>query len=147
MVDSSAQAPSEPPGVHLVLYDGICGLCSRVVQFLLVHDRRRRFDFASLQSETGRATVQRSGADPDQLTTFYVVANYRTPHARVIARGRAAMFVAGELGWPWRLARVMAFLPTAVLNRLYDAVARNRYRLFGRRDQCLVPSQEFRTRF
>jgi predicted DCC family thiol-disulfide oxidoreductase YuxK len=147
MTDSRAQGSSEPRGAHLVLYDGVCGLCSRLVQFLLAHDRRRVFDFASLQSRTGRRTVQRSGGDPDQLTSFYVVANYRTADARVIDRGRAAVFVAAELGWPWRLATAIGVLPTALLDRGYDAVARNRYRLFGRRDQCLVPSPAFRTRF
>src|SRR6058998_3052657 len=110
MTDSPAQAPvdahdaaQEAQGAHLVLYDGVCGLCSRLLQFLLKHDHRAVFDFASLQSATGKAMVVRCGGNPLELTSFYVMANYRTPEARFFTRSRAVLFVAGELGWPWNL--------------------------------------------
>src|SRR5439155_8214298 len=100
MTDSPAQAPvdahdaaQEAEGTHLVLYDGVCGLCSRLLQFLLAHDHRSVFKFASLQSATGRALVERCGGNPDDLTSFYVFANYRTSDARVFTRGAAALFV------------------------------------------------------
>jgi predicted DCC family thiol-disulfide oxidoreductase YuxK len=147
MTDSTVQAPSETGGAHLVLYDGVCGLCSRLLQFLLAHDGRRVFNFASLQSPAGQSLVQRSGGDPHELSSFYVVAHYRTRDARVITRGRAALFVAGELGWPWKATRLLGVLPTALLDGLYDLVARNRYRLFGRHEQCLMPRPEFQNRF
>jgi predicted DCC family thiol-disulfide oxidoreductase YuxK len=147
MVDSTAQAPSDSGGAHLVLYDGVCGLCSRLLQFLLAHDRQGIFNFASLQSPTGRSLVQRSGGDPHLLSSFYVLAHYRTRDARVITRGRAALFVAGELGWPWKATRLLGVLPTTLLDGLYDRVARNRYRMFGRHERCLMPRSEFRNRF
>src|SRR5882757_4422373 len=100
MIASPMQAPPGAHGQHLVLYDGVCGLCNRLVQFLLRYDRRAAFDFASLQSGTGRVMVERSGGNPHHLNSFYIVANYRTPAARVMTKGRAALFVAGELGWP-----------------------------------------------
>ena len=117
------------PGPHLFLFDGVCGLCSRLVQFVLAHDRRRVFDFASLQSPAGRAAVTRSGGNPDDLTTFYVFESYRTSEARRFAKGRAALFVLGTLGWPWRAASLLGLLPTACLTGC-DLVARNRYRVF-----------------
>jgi predicted DCC family thiol-disulfide oxidoreductase YuxK len=147
MSDSHAQAPFDGGGAHLVLYDGVCGLCDRLLQFLLVRDRRAVFNFASLQSEVGHTIVERAGGNPHELNSFYVVANYRTPQARVFARSRAALFVAGELGWPWKVARLFSVLPTALLDRVYDVIARTRYRVFGRYDQCLVPRPEFRSRF
>src|ERR1700693_4706661 len=98
MVDSPTQASSSGQGVHLVLYDGVCGLCNRLLQFLLAVDDRAVFDFASLQSPTGRALVERAGGHPDDLNSFYVSANYRTPGAHVITKSQAALFVAGELG-------------------------------------------------
>jgi predicted DCC family thiol-disulfide oxidoreductase YuxK len=147
MTGSPTQAPSIAEGGHLVLYDGVCGLCSRLLQFLLEHDHRAVFTFASLQSVTGRAMVERGGGDPDDLTSFYVLANYRTGHTRIFSRSSAALFVAGELGWPWKAAVLMRVLPTAVLDRVYDVVARSRYRVFGRHEQCLRPRPEFRTRF
>lgn len=132
---------------HLLLYDGVCGLCGRLVQFVLPRDRRRVFRFASLQSATGRTTVASSGGDPDGLTSFYVVANYRLPQATVMTKGRAALFVARELGWPWKAAGVLGLLPSALLDALYDSVARHRYRVFGRREQCAMVSPADRGRF
>jgi predicted DCC family thiol-disulfide oxidoreductase YuxK len=141
------QGPSRADGAHLVLYDGVCGLCSRLLQFLLVRDRRAVFAFASLQSAIGRSTVERFGGNPDDLTSFHVVANFRTDRARLISRSRAALFVARELGWPWKMAILLRVLPIAILDRVYDVVARSRYRVFGRYDQCLTPRPEFRGRF
>ncbi len=139
--------PSAAEGVHLVLYDGVCGLCSRLLQFLLTHDHRAVFSFASLQSDTGRAVVERFGGNPHELTSFYVVADYRTGQARMFSRSGAALFVAGELAWPWKWAVVLRVLPPALLDWVYDVVARSRYRVFGRHELCLTPSPEFRSRF
>lgn len=147
MFDSELQVALGAEGAHLVLYDGVCGLCRRLLQLLLVRDRARIFKFASLQSPIGRAAVQRAGRDPDDLTSFYVVANYRTPESRVLSKGRAALFVARVLGWPWRAACLFGVLPTTLLDRLYNVVARNRYRVFGRHEQCLIPRPEDRDRF
>src|SRR2546425_10484273 len=147
MTCSPVQAPSAAEGTHLVFYDGVCGLCSRLLQFLLEHDHRAVFAFASLQSATGRATVERFGGKPNDLTSFYVVANYRADHARIFARSSAALVVARELGWPWKVAILMRLLPTAILDRVYDVVARSRYQLFGGFEQCLPPRPEFRRRF
>ena len=147
-MDSEAQPSSAAGGAHLVLYDGVCGLCSRLVQFLLRHDRRRVFSFAALQSAVGKSIVERSGGNPGELASFYVVVDYRTTGAsRVFTKSDAALFVAGALGWPWRAARMMRLVPHAIRDRAYDVVVRNRYRVFGRYDGCLVPRPEFRNRF
>ena len=147
MVDPVAQPSRAGAGAHLVLYDGLCGLCGRLVQFLLRYDRRGVFSFASLQSAVGRSIMERCGGSPGELTSFFVVADYQKPASRVFTRSDAALFVAGALGWPWRTARLMRLLPRAIRDRAYDVVARSRYRVFGRVDRCLVPSTEFRGRF
>lgn len=147
MAGPPAQVPPVTEAAHLVLYDGACGLCNRLLQFLLEHDRRAVFSFASLQSDVGRTMVERFGADPNELTSFHVLTNYRTNHVQMCSRSRAALFVAGQLGWPWRAAVLARILPTAVLDRVYDLVARHRYRLFGRVEPCLTPRPEFRRRF
>lgn len=146
-MDSPRQGSSGSHEVHLVLYDGVCGLCNRLVQFLLAVDRRGAFDFATLQSETGKAIVERAGGRPDELHSLYVSASYKTPGHQVLTRSEAALFIARELGWPWKLAGLMRALPSAWLDRAYDLVARHRYRVFGRSEQCLVPRPEFRSRF
>jgi len=130
-----------------VLYDGVCGLCNRLLQFLLRHDHGGVFRFASLQSRVGQSIVERSGGDPDELTSFYVVADYQTPASRVLARSDAVLFVAGALSWPWKAARFMRCISPEILDRMYEGVARRRYRVFGRFDRCLTPRPEFRGRF
>ena len=147
MTEERGQPPSGAGGAHLVLYDGVCGLCSRLVQFLLEHDRRAVFTFAPLQGPTGRSVVARFGGNPDDLTTFYICANFRTPGARVVSKSDAALFVARELGWPWRALTAARVVPKVLRDALYDVVARTRYRVFGRYEQCLAPRPEFRSRF
>src|SRR4051812_12230228 len=147
MTPGMPQSPTQAPGRHLLLFDGECGLCAGLVQFILAHDPSGIFHFAALASPEGRAMVTRHGGDPDDVSTVYVVADYRTPEARPLTRSRAALFVAGTLGWPWKAATLFGALPTALLDRLYDVVARNRYRVFGRREQCLMPRPEWRDRF
>ncbi len=147
MVDSLAQPIPAGGGTHLVLYDGVCGLCNRLLQFLLRHDHRRVFSFASLQSAVGQATVERSGGNPRDLTSFYVVADYKTTASRVLTRSDAALFVASELGWPWRSAQWLRSVPNGIRDRVYDLIARHRYQVFGRYERCVIPSPEFRGRF
>ncbi len=91
--------------------------------------------------------IEGLGGDPADLTSFYVLANYRTERSRTLVRSKAALFVAGQLGWPWKAAVIARVLPGAVLDRAYDVIARNRYRVFGRFEQCLAPRPEFRGRF
>ena len=134
-------------GRHLLLYDGVCGLCDRFVRFVLAYDRRRRFRFAALQSSVGRDLVAAFGRDPDRLDTVHVVVDYRSPARRVLNRSAAALFVLDELGWPWRLATALGWAPTYLLDWLYDRVAARRYRLFGRHAACPAPDPEHRDRF
>lgn len=145
MDDSRLQAQSSAEGSHLLLYDGLCGLCSHLVQFVLARDHQGLFHFASLQSPTGIAAAGDSGGEDS--ATFYVIANYRTAQAARFSKAGAALFVAHSLGWPWKSAGLFGVLPRAVLDRIYDLVARNRYRVFGRREHCLIPLPQHRNRF
>lgn len=147
MLQSGAQPLSEPQGRHLVLYDDVCGLCSRLLQFLLRHDHRLVFNLASLQSRVGRSIVARSGGNPEELTSFYVVADYKTAASRVLTRSNAALFVAGALDWPWKAVQFIRFVPRGLRDHAYDVVARSRYRVFGGHDRCLAPSPQVRRRF
>ena len=134
-------------GRHLLLYDGVCGLCNRFVQFVLAHDRGCRFRFAALQSPVGRDFVAAFGGHPDRLDTVHVVVDYRSPARRVLNRSAAALFVMGRLGWPWRIAAVLRGVPAVLRDWVYDRVAAHRYRLFGRHASCLAPDPRHRDRF
>ena len=127
----------------ILFFDGVCGLCDRLVQFVLRRDRRRRFRFAALQSELARTTLDRFGKDARDLDTVYVA----TGDGRLLSKSRAIFFVLRALGLPWSLVAVFGVLPTAVTDWFYDRVAHNRYRLFGKRDSCRLPSPDERARF
>lgn len=131
--------PDEGP---LVLYDGTCGLCDRSVQLILRHDRAERFRFAALQSELGQRLLREHGLKADALDTVVLV------HAgRAYTKSRAALRVAGMMDRPWPLLRALLVVPRPVADFVYDRVANNRYRWFGRVDACMLPPPEVRARF
>jgi predicted DCC family thiol-disulfide oxidoreductase YuxK len=142
-----ARASNPAGGQHLILYDGVCGLCNRLNQFILPRDTRGVFEFASLQSGVAREQLRRFERNPDELNTFFIVVDYRGAAPALLSKARAALFVARTLGAPWSWLRVLGVLPEAVLNRAYDLMARNRYRFFGRYDSCLMPTAEYKQRF
>jgi predicted DCC family thiol-disulfide oxidoreductase YuxK len=127
----------------ILFYDGVCGLCDRLVQFVLRRDRRARFRFAALQSAVATQTLGHFGKDPEELDTVYVL----TDDGRLLQKGRAIFFVLRQLGLPWSLVTVFAILPTVVIDWFYDRVANNRYRMFGKRDSCRLPAGDERARF
>lgn len=134
-------------GTHLMLYDGRCGLCSRLNQFVLARDPAGVFCFAALQSRYGRSVLERFGKDPDVLETFYVLADCWSESPRLLGKSGAALFVAHRLAGPWRWVAPFRLLPTPLLDRVYDLVACNRYFFFGRYDTCPVPSPKHARRF
>ena len=135
-----------PEGRHLLLYDGVCGLCDRLTRFVAARDRKDIFRFASLQGGTGRAWATRFGRDPDALDTFLLVVDYEGPAPRLLSRAEAGLFLLDRLGGVWRGARVLRILPGRLLDWGYDRVARSRYRVFGKHDQCALPSPALRAK-
>jgi predicted DCC family thiol-disulfide oxidoreductase YuxK len=133
-------------GRHLLLFDGVCGLCNRLVHFVLRRDRRDRFRFAALQGNLAREVLARHQRDPARLDTVYLVTDCGTPGERIHQRSRAVLRVLRELGGGWRLFLPLSILPTPVLDLGYRLVARVRYRVFGRYDTCPVPRPEHRAR-
>jgi predicted DCC family thiol-disulfide oxidoreductase YuxK len=125
-----------------VLFDGVCNLCAGVVRFVIERDREARFRFAPLQSELGRALQRQHGLDPDELATFVVI-----DAEGAATRSTAVLRILRQLGAPWRWLYPLRWVPTPLRDALYGVVARNRYRWFGRREQCLVPTPELRSRF
>ena len=138
MVENSGGAP-------VLLYDGVCGFCNRSVQLILDHDRRGVMRFAALQSDYGQALVERH---PELRGVDSVVYVEGAPGGeRVHVRSDAALKVAGYLGGFWRLFLAAKLVPRAARDYLYDLFARNRYRVFGKYDTCMLPPPEVRSRF
>jgi predicted DCC family thiol-disulfide oxidoreductase YuxK len=147
MSDAAPQALVADRSEHLILYDGVCGLCNRLNQFVLRRDTRAIFDFASLQSATGRSMLQKLGQNTENLITFYVVTNYRSESPALLSKARAVLFAMENLKdgrvWSW----FVRIFPNALLDIGYNLIARNRYRVFGQSESCLMPSAEFSKRF
>jgi len=132
----------------IVFYDGICGLCNRLVQFLLKRDRHDRLRFASLQSEFASKVLSRHGIDPKDLDTLHVVENYEQSDERVFNRSDAILRASRELGGIWKLAaNIGRVVPRAFRNLFYRFVANNRYRVFGKYETCLLPEPRHRAKF
>lgn len=126
----------------IVVFDAQCLLCNGWVQFLLRHDRRGVFRFASIQGTAGRRLLADAGLAVDGLQTLLLVDGPSTwQHTAAIFR------VLHGLGWPWRLAWLGWLVPAFVRDSLYRWVARNRYRVFGRAEICLLPPPQDRFRF
>ena len=132
----------------IILYDGVCGLCNRLVHFLLKHDKQGRLRFASLQSDFAAKVLQRHGIDPKDLDTLHVIENYEKPGERVLQRSDAILRAGRELGGLWSVSATTAtVIPRALRDVVYRLVARNRYRVFGKYDTCMLPEPNQRSRF
>jgi predicted DCC family thiol-disulfide oxidoreductase YuxK len=126
----------------LILFDGVCNLCSALVQFVIRHDPAAKFRFAAIQSEIGKEIFQGHGLDPADLQTFVFIAN-----GRMFVRSDAAIEVLSRCGGAWRLFTIFRLVPRMVRDSSYSFIARNRYRWFGRKEVCMIPTAEIKERF
>ncbi len=131
----------------IVLYDGVCGLCNRAVQFLLKRDRYDRLRFASLQSDFAATLLKRHDIDHQDLDTVYVVLDQGKDTEALLAKSDAALFFATEIGGVWNLARLARIIPRPIRNWVYDLVARHRYRVFGKYETCMLPDPRHKHKF
>jgi predicted DCC family thiol-disulfide oxidoreductase YuxK len=132
----------------IVLYDGVCGLCNRLVQFILRRDRKAIFQFAALQSDLSAKILTRHNADPNDLNTVFVVVNRERPDESLLSRSEAVIFVLTQLGSFWRpISSFLRLVPKSLRDSAYNAIARHRYRIFGRSEVCTLPHDQDRSRF
>jgi predicted DCC family thiol-disulfide oxidoreductase YuxK len=130
--------PTEGP---IIVFDAMCVLCSANAQFVLRHDRAGVFRLASMQSEIGATLYRTCGIDPRDPDTLIVV------DGDVVLRdSEAVLAIYGRLGWPWKAALIFKLAPRRMRDPLYRWIARNRYRIFGRRESCWVPTPEHASR-
>jgi predicted DCC family thiol-disulfide oxidoreductase YuxK len=126
----------------VVLFDGVCNLCNGFVRFVIARDTKTRFSFASLQSDVAARLLARTPLAGDRGETVVLV-----NRGRIFTKSAAALRIARELAFPWNLAYAFIAVPRPVRDWMYDLVARNRYRWFGKQDVCMVPTPELRRRF
>ena len=142
--DTSQQAQA-PVAYHghdpLIVFDGICVLCSSFAQFVVRFDRAGKFRFATAQSPLGEALYNRYGLRTDIYETNIVIID-----GVAYQRLDSLIAVLDALGWPWRAARALKLLPRPIRDWLYGMIARNRYALFGKKANCDIPSAALRAR-
>ena len=131
----------------VILYDGVCGLCDRLVRFVLKHDQRGFFRFAALQGHFAAKALAHHGKDAAQLEAMCVIAGEKSRPEELLCKSDAAIFVLRQLNWPWKAAVLLKIVPRGLRDRAYDWIARRRYRIFGKLEQCAIPSAAERARF
>lgn len=129
-------------GAPVLLFDGVCNLCNASVQWVLKRDKKGQFRFAALQSDTGRQLLEQIGFSNEKIETVVLIDG-----DRFFVRSDAVLEMAKRLGGIWSLAGVFRLVPRSIRDAVYKWVARNRYRWFGERAQCMMPRPEWKGRF
>lgn len=126
----------------VLFFDGECNLCNGAVQFVVRHDKKNQFLFATLQSEAGkqaRQNLQQNANVPESVILYY--------NGRYFVRSSAALHTAKLLGGLWPICYAGIIIPRFLRDAVYDFVSRNRYKWFGKRNECMIPSEELKKRF
>lgn len=131
----------------LILFDGVCGLCNKFVQYVLNHDPNGRFRFASLQSELAREILSRHGKDPALLKTVYLIRNPGRSDEQIFSKSAAALRIIGELNGAAKGLKLFLAVPAPLRDLGYDMVAAVRYQVFGKHDVCPMPTAADRDKF
>jgi predicted DCC family thiol-disulfide oxidoreductase YuxK len=126
----------------IILFDGVCNLCSGAVQFIIRHDSKKQFRFASLQSRFGEDVMKRFGLPVNQFNSFILLEN-----GEIYTRSTAALKVAKKLKGAWSLAYCFIIVPRFIRDAVYNLVARNRYKWFGKKEECWIPTPELKSLF
>lgn len=126
----------------IILFDGICNLCNRSVQFIIKHDKEKVYRFAAFQSKAGQKLLQQYNLPLKQYSSFLLIENNKA-----YSQSTAALKVAKNLSGLVKLAVVFNIVPAGIRNIVYNFVARNRYQWFGKKESCMIPTQELKARF
>jgi len=126
----------------IILFDGVCNLCNSSVNFIIDKDVRNVFKFASLQSETGTKLIKNYNLTAENIDSVILIDN-----DRAYIKSDAALMIAAELGGVYKILSFMRIIPKFIRDFFYDIIARNRYRWFGKKDVCRIPTPELKSKF
>ncbi|TAE35145.1 MAG: thiol-disulfide oxidoreductase DCC family protein [Sphingobacteriales bacterium] len=126
----------------VIFFDGVCNLCSGFVQFIIKLDKKKQFSFAALQSKYAQDALQSHNLNSDELQSVIFIINNK-----VYTKSDAAIEIAKQLGGLWFLVRCLKVFPLRFRNLVYDFIGKNRYKWFGKKESCMVPSEELKSRF
>jgi len=132
-----------PPNKKIILFDGVCNLCNSSVQFVIQHDKKDVFRFVALQSELGQEILKHIGVNPKNIDSIILY----DPGVAYYYKSKAALEIAKNLGGFWHFGTIFRIIPTGISNQLYDYIAKNRYKWYGKKESCMIPTAELKSKF
>ena len=124
----------------IVFFDGVCNLCNGAVQFILKRDKKELFKFSALQSNFANKTLP--SEEVNSLSSIILM-----HQGKILRESDAVIAISEELGYPWKLLKIALIIPKFIRDKVYQLIANNRYKLFGKKDQCMIPTPELINRF
>ena len=132
-----------PKHKQLVLFDGVCNLCDASVQYIIKHDKDNAFLFTALQSEVGQQIIKEFNIDTNKIDSIIL---YSNEHG-ISYKSTAALKIASKLGFPRNLLSVFLIIPSIIRNWVYDYIAKNRYKWYGKKEECMIPTPDLKSKF
>ena len=132
-----------PKNKNIILFDGVCNLCDASVQFIIKHDKKDVFRFVALQSDLGLEIIKYIGIDARNIDSIIL---YK-PGIAYYYKSSAALEIAKELGGFFSLVIIFKIIPETFRNKMYDFIAKNRYKWYGKKESCMLPTAEFKAKF
>lgn len=126
----------------IVMFDGVCNLCNDAVDFIIVRDKKDKFKFGALQDETSKEILEEFDVKEDYLDSIILIRK-----DKIYYKSRAALEISRNLSGLWPLAYALIVIPSFIRDPIYDWIAKNRYKWFGKRETCRFPSEEERAKF
>lgn len=128
---------------QLILFDGVCNLCEASVQYVIRHDKGDVFRYTALQSEVGQKIISEFNIDRSKMDSILLY----SPEKGISYKSTAALKIASKLGFPRNLMSIFLIVPTFMRNWVYDYIAKNRYRWYGKKDECMIPTPKLKSKF
>jgi predicted DCC family thiol-disulfide oxidoreductase YuxK len=126
----------------IVLFDGVCNLCNAAILFIIKRDKNDRFRFAPLESEVGKELLAKYQIDPSKIDSIVLVSG-----DSAFAKAGAALRISKHLTGLWPLLYSLIIIPSLISDTVYDFIARNRYKWFGKKESCMIPTPELKSKF
>jgi predicted DCC family thiol-disulfide oxidoreductase YuxK len=127
----------------LILFDGVCNLCNTSVQYVIKHDKKNSFMFTALQSDIGQQIIKDYNIDTSKTDSILLY----TPQTGVVSKSTAALKIAQNLGFPQNVMSIFFIVPPFIRNGVYDYIAKNRYKWYGKKESCMIPTPELKSKF
>ena len=132
-----------PPNKKIILFDGVCNLCDSAVQFVIQYDKKDSFRFVALQSDLGQEILNYIGINPKNIDSIILY----NPGVAYYYKSRAALEIATDLGGFFHLGTLFKIIPTGISDQIYDYIAKNRYKWYGKKEICMIPTLELKSKF